>query len=819
MKKLLVLFSLVIIGFVYLTGQKTDESPRWYYNPQMIAAQKNGDQLPQATDIGVKSWTTDSRVVYTPQQTLVINPSIRVYPSLNQQCEIYMTRDPNNQNILYVASQNIRGSSINAGTYVSTDGGNNWYGTDTMAAPSQADQRGDPGPAIDKNGRFIFTHLTSTTNFGSLKGMGSNYSTNKGVTWSSTFDVVLDANCDKNLANTDNSPSSPFYGNTYMAWTSFGTTPGNGRFSRTTDGGVSWSTPIVLNATPTGHNAQGHDVVTGPNGQVYVVWTAGVSSSPFTEDFVGFAKSTNGGLNFTTTENAFDANGSRSSSFNGWGIRTNGFPRVDCDKTGGARNGWIYVVTSQINLAPAGTDADIILNRSSDGGTTWSSGIRVNQDALNNGKVQFFPCVRVDEAGGLNVIYYDNRDFPSSGDSATVYISRSLDGGTTWTDQKIADHNFKPKLLPGVNTMGDYIGCTSGNGKVYAAWMDDKNGNASTLFQTWVGSVTIQLNGLNAFNLQTPAASSRIVTFPGSTTPVTITWDTSTITANYKWIFGSPTTGTRRLTIPSGSNSITTTLGALDDILAANGFTNNGTASDSAVGQWDVWAFKAPGAPGVDSLKSTNGPRAITLRRGVPALTAFNLVAPVNGTTITTSVFNPTNVDISWTRSGSGTRYKWLFDAPTFSGAPIFYIPSGNTGFDSSLSIPNATLDAMLAAQGINPGDSVVGQWRVYAYRSATDSLASTQTFALTLKRQAKGDVIVAYDSTTANCRISRDSITVNLGRLGVTFDLYNRGANTNTSSLSFRGYKKVIWLGEATNFISLVQKDSLKAYLNAGGT
>ncbi|MBX7047298.1 MAG: glycoside hydrolase, partial [Ignavibacteria bacterium] len=540
MKKLLVLFSLVIIGFVYFTGQKTDESPRWYYNPQMIAAQKNGEQLPQATDIGVKSWTTDSRIVYTPQQTLAISPSIRVYPSLNQQCEIYITRDPSNPQILYVASQNISGgASINAGTYVSTDGGLTWKGSDTLAAPSLADQRGDPGPAIDKNGRFIFTHLTSTANFGSLKGMGANYSTNKGVNWSATFDVVLDPNCDKNLANSDNSPSSPFYGNTYMAWTSFppATTIGS-FFSMTTNGGVSWTPAQLLNPPGAGHYSQGHDVCVGPNGEVYVVWAGIITTSPFTEDYMSFGKSTNGGANFSVTENVYDINGARSSSFNGWGIRTNGFPRMDVDKSSGPRRGTIYVVSPQINLAPAGTDADVILRKSTDGGATWSSAIRVNQDALNNGKVQYFPCVRVDEAGGVNVVYYDNRDFPSSGDSCTVYFSRSLDGGNTWTDQKIADHNFKPKLLPGVTTMGDYIGVTSGNGKLYAAWMDDKTGSASTLFQTWVGSVTIQLNGLNAFNIQTPAASSRIVTFPGSTTPVTITWDTSTITANYKWIFG-----------------------------------------------------------------------------------------------------------------------------------------------------------------------------------------------------------------------------------------------------------------------------------------
>ncbi|MBN8569672.1 MAG: T9SS type A sorting domain-containing protein [Ignavibacteria bacterium] len=750
MKKLFILFSLVIIGFVYFTGQKTDESPRWYFNPQMTSVQKNGAQLPAATDIGkIENPVKETRYVNMPDGSMMaINPNVRVYPSLNQQCEIYMTRDPNNPQILYVASQNITGgASINAGTYVSTNGGTTWYGSDSMAAGSTADQRGDPGPTIDKNGRFIYTHLTSTTNFGGLKGMGANYSTNKGLTWSNTFDVVIDANCDKNLANTDNVPSSPYYGNTYMAWTSFGTTPGNGRMSRTTDGGVTWSPQLVINATPTGHNAQGHDVVVGVNGEVYIFWTAGVSTSPFTEDFVGMAKSTNGGANFVATENAFDVNGSRSSSFNGWGIRTNGFPRCDIDKSTGPRRGSIYVVTSQINLAPAGTDADVILRKSTDGGATWSAGIRVNQDPLNNARVQYFPCVKVDEAGGINVVYYDNRDFPASGDSCTVYLSRSLDGGTTWTDTKIADHNFKPKNLPGVNTMGDYIGITTGNGKVYAAWMDDKTGSASTLFQTWVGSVTIQLNGLSPFNLQTPAASTRLVTFPGSTTPVTITWDTSTITANYKFIFGA--LPTRRLTIPAGQNSITTTLGALDDILAANGFTNTGAATDSLVGSWDVWAFKAPGAPGVDSLKSTNGPRAMTLRRGQVNVTPFALVSPLNNARIITAPNDNSNLTISWRSGGQGLKYKWQFDSPSFAGPVVFNIPSGNNQFDTTLTMVNSALDGMLNTLGIVRGDSIVGQWRVYAYRSPTDSTASSETRALTLRRVGALPLNESFISTT----------------------------------------------------------------------
>ena len=735
MKKLLLLIPISIIGFMYFTGQSTDKDPRWNVVPQTTSMFKTGSVTqPLNPDfLNYQNPVTESRIVNTPNGPMAINPNIRVHPSTNQQCEIYMTRDPNNPQILYVASQNINAGAtgINDGAYVSTNGGTSWYGSDSILGPgvSFADQRGDPGPTINKNGTFIFTHLTSTTNFGGLKGMGANFSTDKGVTWSPTVDVVLDVNCDKNLANSDNSPTSPFYGNSYMAWTSFGTSPANGRISRTTNGGVSWSPQLIINATPAGHNAQGHDVVTGPNGQVYVVWTAGISSSPFTEDFVGFAKSTDGGTTFTATENAFDDNGSRSASFNGWGIRTNGFPRVDCDKSGGARNGWIYVVTDQINLAPAGSDADVILNRSSDGGATWSSGIRVNQDALNNGKVQYFPCVKVDDAGGVNVIYYDNRDFPSVGDSCTVYMSRSLDGGNTWTDTKIADHNFKPKLLNGVNTMGDYIGVTAAAGKVYAAWMDDKSGN----FQTWVGSATIQLSALSPFNLQTPPAGTRIVTYPGDATPVTITWDTSTVTANYKFIFGN--LPTRRLTIPAGSNSINTTLGALDNLLAANGFTNTGAATDSLVGTWDVWAFKAPGAPGVDSLKSTNGPRAITFRRAQVTVNPFSLVSPANNTTLITAPNDNSTLTFSWRKAGGGLTYKWQFDSPTFSGPLVFNIVSNNSGFDTTMTIGNSTLDGMLQALGVARGDSMVGQWRAYAFRSPADSTASIETRNLTLRR------------------------------------------------------------------------------------
>jgi hypothetical protein len=231
---------------------------------------------------------------------------------------------------------------------------------------------------------------------------------------------------------------------------------------------------------------------------------------------------------------------------------------------------------------------------------------------------------------------------------------------------------------------------------------------------------------LSAFNLQTPAAGTRLVTAPGSTTPVTITWDTSATGATYKWIFGNPTTATRRLTLPSATNSITTTLGALDAILAANGFTNNGSATDSAVGQWDVWAFKGPGAPGADSLKSTNGPRAITLRRQQVTLSAFSLTSPATGTTVITSPVNSSPVTITWGSAGTGATYRWMFKiGASYSDPATFRVLSDNLGLGTSVTVRNSELDSILAGQGVAPGDSITGFWRVRAY-SSSDSLNST---------------------------------------------------------------------------------------------
>ena len=763
-------FTLLLL--VLLLAQTAYSQEKWSVDRSRTSKPPLGNYkvLPSVNNNWINPNTSD-RIIHTQNEILVIAPNIRVLPNSNQQDEVILVRHPLNPLIMFGSANTTAGSLFGQGSYTTTNGGLNWFGTDIL--PSFGSSPSDPGPTIDKNGVIIMTTLNP--------GIAASYSTNNGVNWSAVVNITT-ASSDKNFAASDDAPSSAYYGRSYCVWSNFAASSPPIVISYTTNSSVSWSPVTQINTPPAGHYSQGCDIMAGPNGEVYVTWAAPVSSGSFTEDFAGFAKSVNGGVNWTVTENAYDMNGIRSSSYNGWGVRVNSFPRIGVDKSSGPRRGWIYIVASDVNLAPAGTDADVILHRSSDGGVTWSAGIRVNQDAMNNGKVQFFPAINVDDAGGINVVYYDNRNYPSVGDSCQTYMSRSVDGGTTWTDILVSDHSWKVKGESGLgNYMGDYIGVTSGNGKVWPFWFDDKTGS----MQAWTAGVLVQNSPLSAFNMNSPAAGFRIQTLPNNTTNYAFNWDTASATATYKWIFGSPTTSPRKITLTPTGNTLNVTSGQLDNLLAGLGVAQG----DSLVGQWDVWAFRNNAEN--DSLKATNGPRAITLKRGKPLLTAFNLVSPPSNTTVLTLVSNTTPVNISWTKSGEAVKFKWLYASPNFSAQSNikFSVLSNNGGYDSLLTVRNSQLDSLAAGIGVGVGDSTVGQWRVYGY-SAADSLSSVQTYNITFRRGAPPTVTTSVDSLIVNLPLgqstTRSLIIGNTGQFNLDWVISEASAtldNLNTKN------------------------------------
>lgn len=500
MKFLAVLF-IAIFAFANVQAQEKWSTSR---KPVMGSYTK----LPSETN----SWQNTNRTIQVynlNNMVITVGPSVRVLPTANaQQDEIILVRHPLNQNIMFGGANTTAGGVYGQGGYLTTDGGATWTGNNLLSPFTQSSS--DPGPTIDKNGVIIFTTLDSP-------GMVAAYSTNNGVSWSGRI-TIQSGSVDKNFAASDDAPSSPYYGRSYCVWSNFAAGQPPIMCGYTTNSGVSWTGVMQVNTPLSGHYSQGCDVMCGPNGEVYICWAAPTSASPYTEDYCGFAKSTNGGTSWTVLNNAFDMNGIRATTFNGWNFRVNGFTRIGVDRSGGPRNGWIYVVAAEKNLAPAGSDADVILHSSSDGGATWSAGVRVNQDPLNNGKVQFFPAIRVDENGGVNVCYYDNRNYPSVGDSCETYMSRSVDGGATWSDVKVSDHAWKVKGEAGLGTYGgDYIGISSGNGKVFPFWFDDKTGT----MQAWVAAVTPEAVGISGNTSEIPASFELNQNYPNPFNPNT----------------------------------------------------------------------------------------------------------------------------------------------------------------------------------------------------------------------------------------------------------------------------------------------------------
>ena len=410
-------------------------------------------------------------------------PNYRLHPSDVTQTEVFIVNHPSDNDILFASCNTLTFIPffVSEGIYVTTNGGASWHGSDTCKGEPIPFHGGDPGIAIDRNGTFIITRLGRSP----FVGLYSHYSTDNGMTWSAQ-QVLSTDDLERAGVESDVNPASPYFGRTYAAWVKFAL-PFPLMLAYTDDGAQSWTDPMQVNS-PVNRSAGG-DVAIGPGGEVYCCWAGVTESSPFKEILAGFARSGDGGESWTVTENAFPMNGITGILENKGNIRVNGLPNIAVDTGSGPRKGWIYIVTGEKNLAPAGSDPDIILHRSEDGGLTWSEGIRVNQDEVSNGKTQYFPSIHVDRFGGVNVLFYDDRH--TSSDSAGVFLARSTDGGESWTEWEVSDHNFRPVSIGGLGQgyQGDNIDITSNDSRLWPVWMDNSTG----IYQVWTAPLSFSV--------------------------------------------------------------------------------------------------------------------------------------------------------------------------------------------------------------------------------------------------------------------------------------------------------------------------------------
>ena len=358
-----------------------------------------------------------------------------------------------------------------ANDFYSFDGGETWDGElEGAGGPNW----GDPAAAIDRNGRYYVGYISNGM------GMGVSYSLDQGNNWTAVS--ITSVSSDKNHLWVDNCLTSPYEGIIYDAWTIFsGSDMYEIGFSRSTNSGINYSTPIEISSdVAAGSHNQGVNINSGPNGEVYAVWSI-YDSWPTDETAIGFAKSLDGGATFEPAvriiENIRGIRITETSKY----MRVNSFPVLAVDVSGGAYNGNLYVVWSNIGEPGINTGADIdaYMIKSSDQGDTWSDPIKVNQDPSGLGKEHYFPWITCDpENGILSVIFYDDRNVSST--QCEVYCANSYDAGETWEDFKVSDVAFTPAPIPGLaeRYFGDYLGISARNGLVYPCWTDNREGTA-----------------------------------------------------------------------------------------------------------------------------------------------------------------------------------------------------------------------------------------------------------------------------------------------------------------------------------------------------
>jgi len=388
----------------------------------------------------------------TPEPGSFTEPAVAVNPK-------------NPQQVVAVYQDNVHAS-------YSVDGGQHWTAADG-AAPPNYKISGDVSTTYDLQGHayvcyIAFDKLGSFNYWGrgaTRNGIFVRRSLDGGKTWEKEHYPVAEQPSeagipfeDKPVIVADNT-TSRYAGNLYVGWTRWRIADSQMVFSRSTDGGKTWSQALEIDAHPglprdDNGATEGFDAAIGPDGTLYAVWSQ--------DDDLWLAVSRDGGKTFAKARAIIHTAPIM------YAIatleRANGFPQIGIDqKTGRLYVGW----TDYRN-----GDLDVFAATSDDRGKKWNAPVRVNNDAIHNGAEQFFQWLAVDPVdGSANVIFYDRRGDPQEL-RQTVTLARSTDGGKTFTNYA---WTTEPFMVRSEVFFGDYSGLAAYGGRVYGAWTEMLN--------------------------------------------------------------------------------------------------------------------------------------------------------------------------------------------------------------------------------------------------------------------------------------------------------------------------------------------------------
>ncbi len=350
-----------------------------------------------------------------------------------------------------IASSNDYGTCCDE-FYTTLDNATTW--TNGNMSRNNPQQTGsDPVTVFDrKHGTAIHSSLNysfqSSTGEACRGDVVASVSEDGGITWLPPVVVESGVGCDlstlqlfndKEWIVTDNTPSSPYYGRTYLTWTKFISVQGEFRASpifesHSDDGGKHWTKSQEISGSnaalctfqvsgPAGQcdESQFSVPTVGPNGTVYVAFlneqneALWAPATRFFDDQYLLVKSTDGGVTWSSPtfivgledgSADYPLNVSGRQSLTGYQLRVNSAGNIVASPV----DGKLYLVFSDnrngVHNSPNPiTNIDVFLMVSSNGGASWGSPTQVDSGAGN----QWFPWVDVNPTNGTIGIIYNDR--------------------------------------------------------------------------------------------------------------------------------------------------------------------------------------------------------------------------------------------------------------------------------------------------------------------------------------------------------------------------------------------------------------------------